>query len=697
MTTLVLNQCLHGYRDGHQLLAESKELSQISQQELLFQTDLSGAKVDEGFDSYITCYPLITDSIYAISKTWYAPEMSRPGCVWTQTFLVDFSDVGKINDLTSLCSKFTRPTINKYDSYAEPLELNFGNSSQFIIDNNYAKIADALYTNYNKTVVLSAKSSNQYEETIFNIWQDQWPRLRRNFTFCTGALSLKTIEGKEFDFQIVPQNSLYTIERQSKNILMLDLNLHLAIIWIEDLKGVSKEKLKSFLWTFGSDVNGERKNYKALIDVFLSIYASGQFNLSKIATIIKTHFPSEEDAKFLKTSLFSHNSIFHEFVREKDIIIFLIANNPSLKFVDDSELKSRTTELLKAGKLEFSDLLSGFSNNMGKTLLQDVWNLFDSKTIIELIEKYPELIDEIAENKSELFFTPSFWKLSINLQKKMLGSIFNFSGNLNISKIVEAVLNANSEIIFDFGKLYPTVTVHISLSWLNEGKDRIFLNNWAKTLFNYHELNTFKWYNSNIKNLSENVLTLLIENIDVLDMHRVNFSHKAWVTIYHKNNNTINYSFKLAAFGFQDKISGSEWLVAETLTKICHELINNKKKLSDFNIPTESHLEDDIYTPAQYFSRMIWGSPKKQNKFNDRIDYSLLQVVLYNFIKNKWSRQAFLYALKDDYLFTLMLQITFDSNKGIYFITDVINDLKRNKIDSFGNQIRILKDFTNKL
>src|ERR1700721_2594328 len=83
-----LHQTLHGYGDGHQLLSSSLQLTREQQWQLLVMSDLSGPSFRAGFDSYLTGYPLEAGRFYCLARTGFAPELSRPGCVWTHTILV---------------------------------------------------------------------------------------------------------------------------------------------------------------------------------------------------------------------------------------------------------------------------------------------------------------------------------------------------------------------------------------------------------------------------------------------------------------------------------------------------------------------------------------------------------------------------------------------------------------------------------
>src|SRR5258706_9493445 len=105
MEEIVVHQTLHGYSDGHSLLATSSDLSSEEKFSLLKMSDLSGSISGSEFDPYITAYPL-SNQFYAIAKTWPASEMPRPGCVWTHTILVSPATLGRIENLAELVKLF---------------------------------------------------------------------------------------------------------------------------------------------------------------------------------------------------------------------------------------------------------------------------------------------------------------------------------------------------------------------------------------------------------------------------------------------------------------------------------------------------------------------------------------------------------------------------------------------------------------
>ena len=104
-----LHQALHGYADGHRLIASSTSLKTREAKTILTLSDASGSTSSIETTGYLTGYPLPEAGLYAFAKTWPAPEMPRPGCVWTHTLLIDFADLATIADLAGLVAAFRQP------------------------------------------------------------------------------------------------------------------------------------------------------------------------------------------------------------------------------------------------------------------------------------------------------------------------------------------------------------------------------------------------------------------------------------------------------------------------------------------------------------------------------------------------------------------------------------------------------------
>src|ERR1700678_3833458 len=91
MMGLRIDQCLYGYRNGHELLASSTALSPELRNKLLVLSDLAGSQMVAGFETYLTG-TAVSAGVYAFVRTWYAPEVARPGAVWSHVLLLRRED-----------------------------------------------------------------------------------------------------------------------------------------------------------------------------------------------------------------------------------------------------------------------------------------------------------------------------------------------------------------------------------------------------------------------------------------------------------------------------------------------------------------------------------------------------------------------------------------------------------------------------
>ena len=125
---LILHQTLHGYGEGHRLIAGSVSLPPPDARSMLILSNSSGGEVRLPAKGYLTGYPLGGSGKYVLARTWAAPEMSRPGCVWTHSLLIDFSDLARLVSVEGLDELFHPPDGKLHGAYKEPLEAAPGSS-----------------------------------------------------------------------------------------------------------------------------------------------------------------------------------------------------------------------------------------------------------------------------------------------------------------------------------------------------------------------------------------------------------------------------------------------------------------------------------------------------------------------------------------------------------------------------------------
>ena len=272
-----VGQALHGYRNGHELLATSHRLSRDGARTILELSDLSGpAARTRGFESYITGYPVPGEHVYAIARTWLATEGARPGSVWTHTLLLTPEQLSTV-DLVNVTKWFRRPTTTeKALGYCRPLKINpedmhqgprgvppfpvavYGARAEGMFEALYGSDSAAL------AILLPAESSSEYEQLVLHAWSLQWGELRGRFSFCTGALSVRHVEGHPFDLQVVPRDRAATIQRYAApgTYVLIDGSRRRSAsgTWDDYLPSDHDDmrRARAFVWQFGPELTPER-------------------------------------------------------------------------------------------------------------------------------------------------------------------------------------------------------------------------------------------------------------------------------------------------------------------------------------------------------------------------------------------------------------------------------------------------------
>lgn len=177
---------------------------------MLVMSDVSGSGVASEGSSYLTGYPLQDAGMYALARTWSAPEMPRPGCVWTQTLFIEYPDLATVSTPSRLNRLFARPDGPAWSSYGVPTALDPHDGDELeprlsLPDEGWlASVLNALYQFPLDRVVAKRDPAVSVEALTLRIWDQQWPRLRRSFRFCTFTTKDRSSSGGAFDLQVLP-------------------------------------------------------------------------------------------------------------------------------------------------------------------------------------------------------------------------------------------------------------------------------------------------------------------------------------------------------------------------------------------------------------------------------------------------------------------------------------------------------------
>jgi len=695
-----INQSLHGYENGHQLLACSMELTTLLKKVLLFQTDLSGSNVSKGFETYITGYPIEENNLYAFSRTWYADEMKRPGCVWTHTFLIDFSDLSLMEDFQVFLELFKRPVTGEYTSYNEEIEIDtkIAFKSELTDDFSIKKLLlNSLYKTPEKTIFFPSATPQIFEKTIISLWSDQWPRLRRNFFFCTGALSLKAFNGREFDLQIIPKNIISNVEKQSINPLILDLTEKIDSPWIDILSKYQKTEIRKFLWTFGADIEGKRNNYIPLLKLFRSLHSS-EFSLAETNRYINEYFPDSEKGKFLKKSFYGLNSILP--VSEKELVNYLLSNGTlsSLNY-NELHISERVLNLIHNQELSVDEFIDLFKKLNSYGIDDSFWKKVDLSVdfVVNLLELDNSLISILIERWPNLVEEEKVWKLDYSVQKEIL-NVLN-SSNINFEKVFTAIIYSGSDIIFEFRKVFGEIVTNQTLHSINLDKGIAINEEWSEYVFQKDQA-TYNWFLENRSNLTRPIFVLVFRFMNVKQIGYIKFEAKELLNGYDliKQGATTNFfnltACKLLGVGYNDTIKKSHLLVERffpyVYSEICSKKIGNEiwKYTSKENTVRDY---DDFFNP---FTVMSYFQKSKRNRFeveNWNIGRQLVVKTVNQYINNSWPLKSFAVSLSGEQEFREALLYCYTFEKGTSFLKKFMYEIKQDRVKLNYNQVQILR------
>lgn len=266
---ITVHQALHGYSDGHRQLACSTKLSPQDAKLVLVMSDVSGSGVASEGSSYLTGYPLSKGGMYALARTWSAPEMSRPGCVWTHTLFIDYPDLAAIGAPSRLAKLFVRPHSPAWSSYGVPgtvdmLDVDEGEPSLSLPEEDWlAAVLTGLYAFPSSRVVAKRDPGVSVDALTLRIWDQQWPRLRRSFRFCTFTTKDRSTPSASFDLQILPGNDVSSRARLPNTHEASSMSSAYQPDWLltllEDARRPDHRGLRGTLKRLGAEILGGRE------------------------------------------------------------------------------------------------------------------------------------------------------------------------------------------------------------------------------------------------------------------------------------------------------------------------------------------------------------------------------------------------------------------------------------------------------
>lgn len=201
---MIIEQQLHGYQHGHELLSGTIHLPPRDQDLVDRLSDLAGPLAPgEKFAPYLTCYPLPSGSHYVLARTWQDREAPRAGCVRTRTLLIPMEDWMSDVDPATLAAVATEvgPT-----GPSKRLSVEVTQSRPLpAVDGAGIELLEALFLEDAPAVAVFGSASP--ETVALRILTAIWPSMRRRFAVSTFCNSPRSIAKRNFDLVFAPIDS----------------------------------------------------------------------------------------------------------------------------------------------------------------------------------------------------------------------------------------------------------------------------------------------------------------------------------------------------------------------------------------------------------------------------------------------------------------------------------------------------------
>ncbi|MBK3744713.1 hypothetical protein G3A39_36520 [Paraburkholderia aspalathi] len=259
-------------------------------------------------ENYITAYPLKSGHKYVFACTWPAPEMTRPGCVWTHSLILDYVTVSKIDDADFIVSLFRRPTVATLPTYSASLTYDAGSfvdQAPVVRDQHADGAVRRVYGMAwpNCDIMLDSYGPDKDTHAAFALWSQMPPRLRRTIAFCTEPSASRLTMDAELTIRF-SESTASAIPNTGGDAWRASDTVRGIRLLAKDLTRRNTTPLRRFLRRFSVDVSEPLHSLPVLAEAFLLLHdAQGPEDFSEVARLLGRAFTNRRDAQLLKQDL----------------------------------------------------------------------------------------------------------------------------------------------------------------------------------------------------------------------------------------------------------------------------------------------------------------------------------------------------------------------------------------------------------
>lgn len=539
-SSVSLHQALHGYADGHRQLALSVPLQPKDQMTLLSLSDMSGpgGGIDDG--GYITGYPLTESGYYAIGRTWPARELRRPGCVWTHTLLIDFSDLAIFDTFEWIIGAFRRPQeLGSAKSYSSPMEVEYNSNleCQYIEWAWAASVMRAIY-GFPHERTIAHRIGTESDSATLAIWSQQWPRLRRNFRFCTQATSDRSIHGINFDLQLMP-----TFDSSARSRFPGAIDAGGASLvedeWLKDalndLLNPDVDGLRAFLRKAGAELPDGREVFIPLAQLYrvLECESSPAVSVQEAVSIL------------LKKPCVARSKSIRSIVVEKAVSVVDALNDDSFFFFwDNVQLVPNSLLQRYARKVGLAvwsrdpSLIISFilGTEMSSYEGTDFLGGISCDQLVNGIDNVPQLTVPVIKIRPDLLSKTNYWMVTSSPSESLNMAVLQ---GLQTEAVMAMMMSGRSDLVQIARKVLspqPILDALCKFIYMHPKDDSSKLQRWVNVISSDSlSINEFLINNPGIPRK----LLFLLSNVSLKKSVGHQFEHDPWLAAWNASSGVL--------------------------------------------------------------------------------------------------------------------------------------------------------------
>lgn len=405
-----IEQLLHGYDNGHRLLAGSVLLKNNADMDAIATlSDWSEYVAPGGGDScYVTAYPLQESGYYVIAKTWYADEMKRPGCVWTHSLLVPFDVLNQVDDFRRFSSLFKRPLNGEsFDEYSHTIAYENKNYSAddyrpVSVDRRIeASVLQAFLNVVDKPVVFEAQKDNEkVGDAILGVMNSLPRAFLQRLSWCTGTAYMRKLNGRTLTCQFVSR----TNSSGSSDISVSEEKWQTYVLDAIMRGDVNQGQL---IRMFSDDIADDAKYYAAIVRTLYTLedyFKEGRSNEERFRDVLEVvagAYPNKDEGMVIKKLLV--NKTFSDRYCKNYAFFLSVATLPVDEAFDVAEtgLGERWEGFLCRERKQYLPLLgdickSGKANGWGIEKMKESVGILSSDEVTDMIKNEFHLFSTIV-------------------------------------------------------------------------------------------------------------------------------------------------------------------------------------------------------------------------------------------------------------------------------------------------------------